>query len=267
MNASRFSSQSFLGDHSEAVLADVHVGIVGLSGGGSHIVQQLAHLGVSNFTVIDHDRIELKNLNRLVGATAADVAQNALKTDIARRVIHGVNPQAQVACCPSLWQQALPQLRACDIVFGCVDSFKERNELERFCRRFLIHYIDVGMDIHPGLKGFSMGGQVVLSSPGGPCLRCLGILTDARLSEEARRYGQQVSAPQVVWPNGVLASLAVGLFVQLVCPWHDAPVATYCAEFDGNRHLVEGSRMAYADQLRCQHFPENEVGDQFFTQG
>lgn len=267
MTVSRFSSQSFLGEHSEAVLANIQVGIVGLSGGGSHVVQQLAHLGVANFTVVDHDRIEAKNLNRLVGATAQDVANKALKTEISQRVILGVNPQAQVTCCPCRWQDALASLRSCDVVFGCVDSFSERSELERFCRRFLIPYIDLGMDIHRSTSGYSMGGQAMLSSPGEPCLRCFGILTEARLGEEARRYGQQASPPQVVWSNGVLASLAVGLFVQLVCPWHDAPVSTYCVEFDGNRHLVEANRMAYANQLRCLHFPADEVGDPFYSRG
>src|ERR1700730_12183464 len=39
-------------------------------------------------------------------------------------------------------------LRRCDVIFGCVDSYRERDELERFMRRFLIPYIDIGMDVH-----------------------------------------------------------------------------------------------------------------------
>jgi len=267
MMSYRSVSQRFLGPDSDAVFHAIRVGIVGLSGGGSHVVQQLAHLGVLHFTVADHDLIEEKNLNRLVGATAADVAANMPKTSIAERVIKNVNPTAEVITCLCRWQQAVHHLRACDIVFGCVDSFKERSELEGFCRRFLMPYIDIGMDIHKSSQGFRMGGQVVLSSPGGPCLRCFGILSERRLAEEARQYGQGGSAPQVVWPNGVLASIGVGLFVQLVTSWHDEPVATYCAEFDGNTHVVEASRMAYASELRCQHFPGTEVGDPFFDRG
>ena len=267
MTSARFTSQSFLGQDSEAILQNVHVGIVGLSGGGSHLVQQLVHLGVLHFTVIDFDHIEEKNLNRLVGATLDDVKCSALKTTISERIIKGVAPNATVISRPYHWQEILPDLRECDVIFGCVDSYKERDELERFCRRFLIPYIDLGMDIHPVGDRFSIGGQVVLSSPGGPCLWCFGILTQERLQEEAHRYGQKTSAPQVVWTNGVLASVAVGLFVQLVCPWHDAPTATHCAEYDGNRHLVEASRMRYASQLRCSHFPENAVGDPFFSRG
>jgi hypothetical protein len=108
--------------------------------------------------------------------------------------------------------------------------FLERDELERFARRFLIPYIDLGMDVHEAEDGFSISGQTVLSSPGGPCLWCLGILTQERITREAGRYGRAGSRPKVVWPNGLLASLGVGLFMQLVCPWHSAPQITACCE-------------------------------------
>ncbi|MDE2184831.1 MAG: ThiF family adenylyltransferase [Alphaproteobacteria bacterium] len=156
-------------------------------------------------------------------------------------------------------------LCGCDVIFGCVDSFRERDELERFARRYLIPYIDLGMDVHPVPSGFGIGGQVVLSSAGGPCLRCLGIITDERIRREAEQYGAAGSRPQVVWSNGVLASLAVGLFVQLICPWHAAPVSTACCEFDGNRHRVETNRLDNAGDLQCRHFRDDELGDQFFS--
>jgi ThiF family len=49
------------------------VGLAGLGGGGSHIVQQLAHIGFQRFVVYDGDVVEESNLNRLVGATSIDV--------------------------------------------------------------------------------------------------------------------------------------------------------------------------------------------------
>jgi hypothetical protein len=123
------------------------------------------------------------------------------------------------------------------------------------------------MDVHEAPGGYSISGQVVLSSPGGPCLWCLGILNEKRLAQEAGRYGKAGSRPQVVWPNGVLASLAVGLLVQLVCPWHGSPQLTACCEFDGNRHRVETNRLDTAANLRCAHFRGDEFGDQFFARG
>ena len=65
------------------------------------------------------------------------------------------------------------------------------------------------MDVHDCKeKGFLISGQVILSMPGHPCMRCCGFITDERLKQEAERYGAAGARPQVVWPNGVLASTA-----------------------------------------------------------
>src|SRR5260370_36729390 len=51
-----------------ARLRSASVGVVGNGGGGSHVIQQLAYLGIGNFVLVDGDRAEGSNLNRLVGA-------------------------------------------------------------------------------------------------------------------------------------------------------------------------------------------------------
>lgn len=74
-------------------------------------------------------------------------------------------------------------------------------------------------------KNYAISGQVIVSMPGEHCIRCYGFITDAKLDEEARLYGDAGANPQVVWPNGVLASTAVGLGVNLVCPWSNSAFA------------------------------------------
>ena len=66
---SRLDRQSFLGATSEQKLAGLTMGLVGLGGGGSHVAQQLAHLGIGRFVLVDPDVVEETNLNRLVGGT------------------------------------------------------------------------------------------------------------------------------------------------------------------------------------------------------
>jgi len=261
----RFASQSFLGPDSDVLLDALEVGIVGLCGGGSPVVQLLAHVGVGGFVIADDDIAEERNRNRLIGCTPTDVVAQAPKTEIAERTILAINPHARVTVCRSKWQDAIETLRRCDVIFGCVDSYREREELERFARRFLIPYLDLGMDVFAAPDGYSISGQVVLSSPGTPCLRCFGIVTDERLTREAGQYGKAGSRPQVIWPNGVLASLAVGLFMQLICPWHSKPTMTACCEFDGNRHRVETNRLDHAADIKCNHFAPDEVGDAFYS--
>jgi len=43
---SDFSRQNFLGPRAQDILVNTRAAIVGLGGGGSHIAQQLAHIGV-----------------------------------------------------------------------------------------------------------------------------------------------------------------------------------------------------------------------------
>ena len=193
MSMDRYSRQSFLGVNSEEQISKCTIGVVGLGGGGSHVVQQLAHIGFQRYVLYDHDFVEESNLNRLVGARAVDVPAKTPKLHIAKIMIYGLQPEACVECFESRWQENPEPLRKCHIVFGCIDSYKERQELEIACRRYLMHYIDIGMDVHG--KGLPViGGQVILSSPGSLCMKCIGFLTDEKLAQEAARYGNAGSS-------------------------------------------------------------------------
>jgi molybdopterin/thiamine biosynthesis adenylyltransferase len=185
----RLDRQDFLGEKSGSVLRHSRVAIVGLGGGGSHVAQQLGHLGVGEFVLIDPDIVEDTNLNRLVGATQQDVARRVSKVSVASRVIGGVNPGAQIWAQTSQWQMCAAALRSCDVIFGCVDSIGEREQLETAARRYHIPYVDLGMDVHWVEDRFVVGGQVALSIPEGPCLRCMGIIDDRGLELEAQMYG------------------------------------------------------------------------------
>lgn len=257
--------QSFLGADSETRLGALTVGIVGLGGGGSHVAQQLVHVGVGNFVLVDDDRIDDTNLNRLVGGTWADVKAHARKVDIAERTIRAINPGAQVTAIAEKWQQAIDALSGCDVIFGCLDNVRGKDELEAFCRRLLIPFIDQGMDVHALDGAFLIAGQVVLSVPGAPCLRCLGVVTEEALAEENRNYGAAGGKPQVVWPNGVLASTAVGLFLQLVTPWHRSKTIGAALEYDGNAHTMRASeRMRRLQTRPCPHRSLEDLGDPSF---
>jgi hypothetical protein len=263
---SRFDRQSFLGRNSEAILDAATIGLVGLGGGGSHLVQQFAHVGIGGHAVVDPQPIDGTNTNRLVGGTLADVKAVTPKVGIATRTIRGLLPKARLLPIQDSWHAATNALKMCDIIVGAVDSFKEREQLERFARRHLIPYIDIGMDVHPiGRAGFLVAGQLILSMPGAPCLRCCGFITDERLTAEAKTYGAAGARPQVVWPNGVLASTAVGLAVQLLTPWFVGTLAFTYLEYDGNKGTVTiNPRVERLKGHACPHHPPDETGDPFF---
>jgi hypothetical protein len=257
----RHSRQSFLGVNSAELLRNATIGIVGLGGGGSHVVQQLAHIGIGRVLLFDPDRLELSNLNRLVGGTASEVEAQTEKVEIARRLFVSVNPSAEVHAYAAQWQMAANALREADIVVSCVDSYAARQDLEVTARRFLMPLVDIGMDVHLVEERPHMTGQVILSLPGGPCFRCLGFLTDENLRQEADLYGAAGGRPQVVWTNGVLASLAVGLVVDLLTGWQRRSYRAEYLHFDANEHVVSRSpRLEFAPKT-CRHFAADFVGE------
>ncbi|HEX7888499.1 MAG TPA: ThiF family adenylyltransferase [Ramlibacter sp.] len=262
----KYDRQSFLGPNSDKVLGALRVGLVGLGGGGSHVVQQLAHMGVRNFVLIDPDVVEETNLNRLVGATTADALSKIKKVEIAFRVVQGLVGGDRTRCIAQRWQEALPYLKGCAVIVGALDSVIAKDQLDAFCKRYSIVYIDIGMDVHKLGSEYLIAGQVVMTSPGGPCLRCLGVVTDNALAAEGGRYGAAGGKPQVVWPNGVLASLAVGLLAQQVTPWHAAGIQTAYLEYDGNKQTVrESPRLKELRDRTCPHHPKSEAGDARFS--
>jgi hypothetical protein len=256
--------QSFLGERSTGIFEQLNVVLVGLGGGGSHLVQQLAHLGVRRFTLIDFDRMADSNLNRLVGAHFDDIAAERLKTEIAKRLILAINPEAEITVINSRWQDAAEAVQAGDVVFGCVDTYEDRAQLETECRRYLIPFIDIGMDVHEGGEGFQISGQVILSMPGQPCMRCMGFITDEKMAIEAAKYGNVGGRPQVIWPNGLLASSAIGIFTDLVTGWSGQKDRLVYLAYDGNTGQISSHiRLKYIEQ-RCAHFEGMDVGQPVF---
>ncbi len=260
----RHLRQSFLGSQAQHAFSNCVVGIVGLGGGGSHVAQQVAHVGFLNVRLYDGDKAEVSNLNRLIGASYDDAKRSTTKVEIAQRLIEAINPEITVEAFCSDWQLAAQSIREADVIVSCVDSYGARQDLEATARRFLIPLLDIGMDVHLVDGRPHISGQVILSMPGGPCLKCLGLLNDENLQREAELYGAAGGRPQVVWANGVLASIAVGLLVDLVTGWSGlSPLGEYL-HFDGNNHLISRSPRLEFAPATCSHFPPSDVGDPVF---
>ena len=58
----------FFGVEGQKIISQLVVCIAGVGGLGSHIVQQLVHLGVTKFILIEPESLDETNLNRYVGA-------------------------------------------------------------------------------------------------------------------------------------------------------------------------------------------------------
>lgn len=220
----RFARQEALfGAPGQSRLVGAHVVLIGLGGLGSHLAQQLAYLGIGAFTLVDDDRVEPSNLNRLVGAGPDDV--DALKVDVAARLISTVNPAATITTVP-VRVPAPPQVQAAvgdaDVVVAGLDAETPRLQLTEWCAAAGVPYVDCSTEVDMTGRAPVYGGEVVVASGDG-CLLCLQLLDQDELAREAmtpgqraadeRIYGVQASelagsGPSVVTINGVVASLA-----------------------------------------------------------
>jgi hypothetical protein len=119
------------------------------------------------------------------------------------------------------------------------------------------------MDVHNIGGRFAIAGQVALSLPEYPCLKCMGIVREDDLARE--KYGAAGGRPQVVWPNGLLASVAVGLVVEMLTPWFEPAGASVLLNYDGNgQELRTHPWVASHTRDKCPHYPLTQTGDPFF---
>jgi molybdopterin/thiamine biosynthesis adenylyltransferase len=210
-----------LGQDGHALLRSLRVGVVGAGGLGSHVIQQLVHLGVGRLVVVDPDRISGSNLSRLVGGRRSDVRLRRRKTAIASRVARGVGGKTTVETVyASVCDEAGARpLLGCDVVIGCTDNHWSRTVLNAVAFQYYVPVVDLGVELQ---AAGARGGRVAWLAPGQACLWCMGILDpervrieqlpeESREDEVARGYieGLDDPAPAVVSINGVIASLGV----------------------------------------------------------
>jgi molybdopterin/thiamine biosynthesis adenylyltransferase len=221
------------------LLARLRVGIVGLSGTGSHVAMGLAHLGITDFVLVDPDTLRPENADRIVGATYDDVSKECPKVAVAKRVIKEIRPWAVVEPlqCSVLDDPARERLKAVDVLFGCTDTAASRMLLNHLACQYHLPYIDVGTGIFvTDHRITTMGGQLHILLPDTPCLDCRDALNRERASQElmsedqkalyrSRGYviGADIPQPQVLPLNGLIVHQALLEFLNLFAafkPFH-----------------------------------------------
>ena len=218
----------FFGQSGQDALAAATVAVVGVGGLGTHVVQQLALLGVGSLVLIDSEELEKTNRNRYVGLRQDDLIPGLLKVDLGRRLTGEINSEVGVISISEdlRSQPAFDAIIECDCVFGCLDNDGSRLVLNELCLAYEKPYFDLASDILEG--GTNYGGRVcaVLDGPG--CLVCydeldleaarVDLMSDKQRKDYADIYGIPLSelgeaGPSVVSINGVVASLGVTEFL------------------------------------------------------
>ncbi len=179
---SQVATVSVWGDSNQADLARACVAIIGLGSVGSLVAEALARMGISDLILIDHDRIEERNLDRTAGANAEDAAVNRLKVEVAERNVRTVATARDMRVLPVaksiLAHEGLMAALDADVIFSCVDRPWPRHLLNAMAYNSLIPVIDGG--IYALVDGDTLvhaNWRVHTVGPGRGCLRCIGALS------------------------------------------------------------------------------------------
>ena len=236
------TAQAF-GDKTVALLNSLRVGVVGCSGTGGWIVEQLARLGVGELVLVDPDIVEHKNLNRIVNSTLEQAESKTPKVVALQVAVGRMGTCTQVTALPeNLFNlDVLRTLATCDVLFGCMDSVDGRDILNRLATFYLIPYFDLGVRLDAdGKGGVDIAcGSVHFLLPGGSSLlsRCVYSAEALRAAslrrtnpeqfaaevDEGYIKGVKVGSPAVISVNGLSATLAVNNLLARIHPFRIDP--------------------------------------------
>lgn len=227
------------GNETVSRLRRLSVAVVGCSGTGSPLIEMLARLGVGRLVLVDPDRVEDKNLNRIYNATREDAVLNRLKTEVMGRAIArmGLGTEVQLVSLDLATVQAVRAIAQCDVVFGCMDGARGRALLNRLATYYNLPYFDLGVRLDAdGEGGISEAtGAVHYLQPDSSSLRDRRVYSSEQLQSEALRYsdkaeyerqlrsryirGVHEDRPAVISINTQIAATAVNEFLARLHPY------------------------------------------------
>lgn len=273
--AHEMRTEQVFGSKTLSALKNMTVGVVGCSGTGSLLIQQLLHLNLGRLILVDHERVEHKNLNRIVGAIRQDAEQGSYKTAVAARYASGLGlgTQIQTIELPVQERGAISVLKHCDVLIGCVDSAYARYILNKISTFYVIPLIDVGV----GIKADGQGGIEYLSARvdyvlPGQSLMQRKVYSPSELQsdgfaqqnpdeyqkrkEEKYIEGVREEIPAVITPNSFAAGLGV---TELLARVHDFRIGQDKAMTSARLDLINNSiQLGFEDGSVSSW--ENDVG-------
>lgn len=231
-------AQAF-GDETYELLRALRIGVVGCSGTGSIVIEQLARNCVGELILVDPDHVEHKNLNRILNSTKKDAERKTPKPQVLKRAIRlmGLGTKVSAFDGDLMSVATLEALSMCDILFGCMDSIDGRHVLNKLASTYLIPLIDVGVLLEAdGIGGIdSIWAAVHTVLPGGSSLLSRRVYSQQDLDaaflkrsnpdayEEQRKIGYikgiRVDQPAVISVNMTASAAAVNELLARLHPY------------------------------------------------
>jgi molybdopterin/thiamine biosynthesis adenylyltransferase len=179
-----------IGIEGQQQILNGHALVIGAGGLGSPVALYLGSAGVGHITLVDHDTVDMTNLQRQIAHTMDRVGKT--KTASATAAIAAINPEVQVDAVTARADAALLDrlVAQADVVLDCCDNFATRHAVNAACvkhRKPLVSGAAIRFD-----------GQISVydpRSPTSPCYACVFPPDDS--FEETRCATLGVFAPLV----------------------------------------------------------------------
>ncbi|MDP1902310.1 MAG: HesA/MoeB/ThiF family protein [Rubrivivax sp.] len=157
-----------IGIEGQGRLLAAHALVIGAGGLGSPAALYLGTAGVGRLTVVDHDEVDLTNLQRQI---AHNLSRLGLpKAESVRASVAAINPDVRLRALvrradEALLDELVPQV---DVVLDCCDNFRTRHAVNAACVRHG----------KPLVSGAAIGWDAQVSvydtrRDGAPCYACL----------------------------------------------------------------------------------------------
>jgi adenylyltransferase/sulfurtransferase len=154
------------GEEGQRKLKEASVFIAGAGGLGSPAAIYLAAAGVGRLRIVDHDKVDLTNLNRQVLHWDKDIGRE--KVGSAKEKLQGLNPDVRIEAIEETIsdKNVLDLIAGCDLIVDALDNFPTRYLLNKAALEKNIPFC------HGAVYGFE--GRVMMTLPGkSACFRCL----------------------------------------------------------------------------------------------
>jgi molybdopterin/thiamine biosynthesis adenylyltransferase len=149
-------------------LLDSHILIIGAGGLGSAAAPYLAAAGVGKITLVDHDKVELTNLQRQIMHNQNSIGKS--KVASGKEFLQGINPTllfntVEERASEALLDNLLPSV---DIVLDCTDNFATRQLINSACFKHQVPLVSgSALKFDGQLSVFDFRNQI------SPCYACL----------------------------------------------------------------------------------------------
>lgn len=144
-----------VGEEPIHVLKNKTVLVFGLGGVGSFVVESLCRLGIGNLVLVDHDTVDITNLNRQLYALYSTIGKK--KVDIAKERCLDINPKCNITIYDEFYlpdQDMKYMFENCDFVVDAIDTVTAKINIIEECKELnipLITCLGTGNKLNPSL--------------------------------------------------------------------------------------------------------------------